>query len=77
MAFKITYFDTPKGTLKLCYRTVKGVSSKQVELKNTGKVQTATFFVDDAIFDAGKFDYDFTIEGSDTVTVSIVRIVKL
>ena len=77
VAVKISYFDMPKGELRLCYKTPKGPASKTVKLQNTGKLKTATFFLTDAVFNAKNLDYDLTIEGDKEVVISFVRVVKL
>jgi len=77
VAVKISYIDGPAGKLVLRYGTRRGARLKQLDLGNTGKLKTATFFLDDAVFAAGGHDYDFTISGSGGVTVSFVRVIRL
>jgi hypothetical protein len=67
----------PEGELNLRYKTQKGSAAKTIKLGNTAKLQTATFFLTDAVFNAKGLDYDLTIEGRSDATISFVRLIKL
>ncbi len=70
VAVKITYFDERPGSLSL----VSGDSRREVALRGSGKVQTATFFVDSRSFDG---DHDLVVEGEPEAVVAFVRVIEL
>lgn len=79
VAVKISYFDLEKGKLRLLYskdkRNKKG--QRTINLKKTGKLHTATFFLKDAYFNAKGMEPDLVIEGEPEAVISFVRIIKL
>ena len=75
LAVKVTYLDEGKGNLILDYSKDR---AKSVPLKNTGKLLTATFFLDDAVFEAKELKHDFNLKGDESeITVSFVRVIKV
>lgn len=76
VAVKITYLDEGVGDLSLHYSTPSGKAKRSVARKDTGKMTTATFFLDDIVFAAKNMNYDLSIEGHPGVTISFVRLIK-
>ncbi|MBF0196889.1 MAG: hypothetical protein HQL32_04235 [Planctomycetes bacterium] len=78
VAIKITYFDCGVSELKLNFQTQDGSKSKAIPLTNSGKLKTATVFVEGFIAKAKNMDYDITVEGEkDNAVVSFMRVIKL
>ena len=78
VALKVTYFDIGRGRVDIGLRTRKGEERKQIRLTGSGKLKTATFFIDDALFSAGNMDYDIIFKSSGTEAVlSFVRVIRL
>ncbi len=78
VAVKVTYHDDAKAVWRLAYRTPNGAAGRKVVCDGSGKVKTATFFLDDAVF-AGKgpeFDFEIQADEGDAV-ISFVRVIKL
>ena len=77
MAVKVTYHDVGRGTWALVCSTAADKARRAVQCKETGKVRTATFHIDEAMFPAKGMDFDLTIEAAEgDATVSFVRIIK-
>ncbi len=78
VAVKVTYFDWGRGTVDVGLRTKHGPAKKSVRLTDSGKLKTATFFVDAAVFSARDMDYDLVFHGSGAEAVlSFVRVIRL
>ncbi|VGO14870.1 hypothetical protein PDESU_03440 [Pontiella desulfatans] len=78
VAIKVTYFDVGRGTVDVGVRTRKGGARKRIKLTGTEKLRTATFFIDDAIFNAKGMDYDLIFHGSGAEAVlSFVRVIRV
>ena len=78
VAIKVTYWDDVSGAWRLVYHTPRNTASRTVETHGTGKVRTATFFLNDAVFPAKGLDFDFEIQAvKGDVTISFVRVIKL
>jgi len=70
VAVKVTYFDQHTGVLKLVFRT----GQRDTRLRGTGKVRTATFFIDDLGPGEG---YDLVVDGTPEAVVAFVRVIKV
>ena len=79
VAVKITYFDDEKGEFALRFKCGQKPQSRKVGCEGSGKVKTATFFIEADFFGNPPPDFDFSIEGQNGFkpTVSFVRVVKL
>ena len=77
VAVKVSYFDTGKGELSLLYHGRSGKKKRSILLKNTGSLNTATFFIEDGFFPAKGMEHDIFIKGDPAAVVSFVRIIKL
>jgi len=78
VALKVTYFDRGRGRVDVGLNTSKGKVAKKIELTDSGKLKTITFFIDDAVFPAKKIEYDIILSASDDeAAVSFVRIIRL
>lgn len=78
---KVTYIDNTAGELVLRYRDSSGQEkTKSVKLLGDDYLRTATFILDDMdLSSAGSEEFDFTVEageGTESVTVSMVRVIK-
>ena len=78
VAIKVTYFDVGKGKIEVGFRTSEGAAKRTIQRADSGKLKTATFFVDDAVFVAKGMDYDIVFQSleSDAV-ISFVRVIRL
>ncbi|VGO20668.1 beta-galactosidase [Pontiella sulfatireligans] len=78
VAIKVSYFDIGKGEVELGVRTKRGSVTRTFKRTDTGKLKTATFFIDQAVFSAQGMEHDiiFQSKGSNAV-LSFVRIVRL
>lgn len=74
---KISYIDIGSGSWELVYPGKKGKMSKNVISKNSGKVKTATFFIEPE-FKKDKSSFDLEIQGKEGFepTISFLRIIK-
>ena len=78
IALKVTYFDKGMGDVDIAVGTSGGNVTRQIKLTNDGKLKTATFFINDAVFPAKKMDYDITFKATaDEAVLSFVRIIRL
>ncbi|MFC1760718.1 beta-galactosidase [Planctomycetota bacterium] len=78
VAIKVTYFDCGTSGLSVNYQTPEGKDACVITLTNTNTLKTATFFVEDIVFNAEGVDYDITVTGfTDPAVVSFMRIIKL
>ncbi len=78
VAIKVTYHDIGKAAWALAYKTPDGEATRVIRCQATGKVKTATFFLDDACFPAKGMEFDFEIRAIEgDATVSFVRVIKL
>lgn len=78
VAVKITYHDTGTGRWSLVYGGSDGEKKRAVACHDTGKIRTATFFLEDAHFPDRGNDYDLRIVAEEgKATVSFVRVVKI
>ena len=78
IALKATYFDKGMGNVDVGVGTSGGNVTKQIKLTNDGKLKTATFFINDAVFPAKNMDYDITFKATaDEPMLSFVRIIRL
>ena len=77
VAIKVTYHDIGKGKWSMVYLTPNGEATCAVSCENTGKIKTATFFLDDASFPAKGTAFDFEIRATgDDATISFVRVIR-
>lgn len=79
VAVKITYFDDGKGEFALLFKCGQKPQVRKIICEGSGKVKTATFFIEADFLGKAPPDFDFSIEGQNGFkpTVSFVRIVKL
>ena len=78
VAIKVTYHDVGKGAWALAYKTPDGEATREVRFQGTGKVRTATLFLDDACFPAKGTGFAVEIRALDgDATVSFVRVIKV
>lgn len=78
VAIKVTYFDSGTSELSVNFQTSSGTDARVIPLSNTGTLKTATFFVNDIVFNAEGMDYDITVTGqADPAVISFMRIIKL
>jgi hypothetical protein len=78
VAVKVTYVDQGRGTVEVNAQTSGGKVSRQIRLTDSGKLKTATFIINQAIFPAKQSDHDVTITASGSEAVlSFVRIIRL
>ena len=78
VAIKVTYFDCGTSALAVNIQTASGPDTRVIPLYNTGKLRTATFFVEDIAFHAQGMDHDLTVTGGpDPAVVSFMRIIRL
>lgn len=77
-AVKVSYIDVGNGDWSLVYQGKKGVKRKSIKCENTGKVKTATFFID-ADLKNKTIPFDLEIQGEEDFepTISFVRVVKI
>jgi hypothetical protein len=78
VAIKVSYFDVGKGAVDLGVSTKVGSVKRTIKLKDSGKLKTATFFIDQAVFSAKEWEHDlvFRAQGGNAV-LSFVRVVRL
>jgi hypothetical protein len=77
VAVKITDHDLSKGAWTLAYRTPDGEAARTIQSQGTGKLRTATFFLNDACFPATGLDYDFEVRATENdAVISLVRVIK-
>ena len=74
---KVTYLDTGTGRWALVAAGAGGEARREVACGDTGKLRTATFFLDDALFPASGMEFDFHVEAPEEATVSFVRVIRL
>ena len=76
-AVKISYLDKGNGTWSLVYQGEEGVDSRTVTNENTGKIKTATFFIE-SDFKNKTIPFDLEIHGKDKFepVISFLRIIK-
>lgn len=79
VAVKVSFFDFGKGKFRIDFNHDGAVESRTVECTDSGKVRTATFFVEADFIKNASLKHDFEIVGEDGYkpTVSILRVVKL
>ena len=79
VAVKVSFFDFGKGKFRIDFNRDGAVESRTVECTDSGKVRTATFFVEADFIKNASLKHDFEIVGEDGYkpTVSILRVVKL
>lgn len=79
VAVKVTFHDLEDAGFSLVYHTPAGESRRPVAVGHTGEVRTATFILNNAVFDARGTDFDFELDadGKTEPTISFVRVVKL
>jgi len=77
VAIKVTYFDEGTGSVDLGVRTHRGSMKRSIKLTGTGKLKTATFFLDKVVFSAKGLEQDlvFSASGDDAV-ISFVRVIR-
>ena len=78
VAIKVTYHDLGQGRWALVYARPDGAQGRrEIRSRNTRKVMTATFHLDDACFPATGEEFDFHIEAEgEDATVSFVRVIN-
>ncbi|NQT86446.1 hypothetical protein HQ560_06750 [bacterium] len=78
VAIKVTYHDHGRGRWALVTARPNGARARRtVQSRDTGKMMTATFHLDDACFPAEGDAFDFHIEAKgEDATVSFVRVIK-
>ena len=77
-AVKISYIDLGTGSWSLCYQGRTNIESREVVSENTGKLKTATFFIEtDYKNKTMPCDLEIRGENSFEPTVSFLRIVKM
>ncbi len=78
VAVKVTYIDQGRGTVTVHLHTRDGDAYRRITLGDSGKLKTATFLIDQAIFPARQLEHDLTITASDAeAVVAFVRIIRL
>lgn len=78
VAIKVSYFDIGTGTVELGVRTKRGSVKCTFKRRNSGKLKTATFFIDQAVFSAKGMEHDLIFQGLENeAVISFVRIVRL
>ena len=80
VAVKVTYHDLGRGHWDLVYRGGGGAPEqrRRVQCKDTARVLTVTFLLDDAGLPADAHGFNFHIEASGhDATVAFVRVIKL
>lgn len=79
VAIKVTYFDKGVGSFALKFKRAGGKQeSRSQSKKNTGKMMTRTYIINDIDLTARKMNTDFYLEAyGDDLTVRMVRIIKL
>lgn len=78
VALKITWYDETADELVLKYNTPTGAQTESVAGTGDGALRTATFFLDNTVFD-GSFDgFDFVVGGAKgNITAAFVRVIKI
>ena len=75
VAVKITYNDIGKARWALVYNN--GKNSKEMSCWGNGTIRTVTWFLDDAVFNAGDMDFDFEIKAIEgDAVIKFVRVIK-
>jgi hypothetical protein len=79
VAVKVTYFDSATEQWSLVYnKNGGGIGSRTIKGGATGKVRTATFFIDDFAAPERGYDFDFRLEsGGGNTPYMFVRLIKL
>ena len=79
VAVKVSFFDFGKGKFRIDFNHDGAVENRTVECTDSGKVRTATFFVEADFIKNASLGHDFEIVGEDGYkpTISILRVVKL
>jgi len=78
VAIKVTYHDIGQARWALEMRGAGGELERAVQCGATGKIRTATFIVEDAMFANPGMDFDFVIRADEgDAVVSFVRVIKL
>ncbi len=78
VAIKVTFRDRANARWALAWRTPQGEALRETQCGDSGEHRTATFFLDDAVFDARGMDCDFEIRALDgDAAISFVRAIKL
>ena len=77
-AVKISYVDQGTGTWSLVFQGLTNVESRKVKCENTGKIKTATFFMN-ASFQKKTLPFDLEIHGDNGFepAISFIRLVKI
>lgn len=78
VAIKVTYFDKGFGSFILKFKRANGRSGARSQIKkNTGRMLTRTYIIDDIDLSASGMDTDFYLEAHrDDLTVRMARIIK-
>lgn len=76
-AVKISYIDNGKGNWSLVYQGKNRIEKRSVKCENTGKIKTATFFID-IEFKNKTIPFDLEIHGEDDFepVISFLRVIK-
>jgi hypothetical protein len=78
VAVKVTYLDSGNGSWSLAYQTALGEQVRRVTSGNTGKLLTATFFLDEAYFQAQGMNSDIEVRAiGEDKAFSFIRVIKL
>jgi hypothetical protein len=78
VAIKVTYHDVGTGTWSLVYTSIGGQKERVIRCADTGKVKTATFFLDDAHFRGANMAHDFVVRAAQSdAVISFVRVIGL
>jgi hypothetical protein len=74
---KISYFDIGTGSWSLVYSNSNDTKTKTIQNNNTGKLKTATFFIE-TDFKAKDLNFDLEIRGEENFepTISFFRVIK-
>ncbi|TRX70383.1 hypothetical protein [Carboxylicivirga sp. M1479] len=77
-AIKVSYIDTGYGEWALIYQGTKGLEKKAIKCENTGKIKTATFFIE-ADFKTKSIPFDLEIHGQGNFepVISFLRVIKV
>jgi hypothetical protein len=77
-AVKVSYIDSGKGVWALKFQGKNGLEKRSVECQGTGRVKTATFFIN-SDFQSKPTAFDIEIQGEDGFepTLSFIRIIKV
>lgn len=77
VTIKLTYMDKGIGSLRLRYSKDGKEMSESINKTNSGKIKTATFFINNAMFNATGYNPDFFVDGEGKeVELFFVRVVK-